>query len=73
MISARCERKRWLVRKKHTGVAQKKGCKVYAVHELSTQAQKRAVEVGFHGRLRHLEHLPDLREAQLSETVQVYD
>ena len=73
MICAPCEGKRLLVRKKHTGVALRDGCKVYAARELSTQAQKRAVEVGFHGRLRHFEHSPDLREAQLSETAQAYD
>src|SRR5258708_25695187 len=41
--------------------------------ERCTQARQRAVEVGLHGRLRHVEHAPDLREGQLPETAQVDD
>src|SRR5260370_27069016 len=73
MIGSYCEGKRLLVRQKSTGYTLRDGCKVRVARERSTKARQRAVEGGLHGSLRHVEHAPDLREAQLPETAQVDD
>src|SRR5438105_500187 len=73
MIRSHSEGKRLSVRKKSTGFALRDGCKVRATQERSTQARQRAVEVGLHGCLRHVERARDLLEGQLSETAQVDD
>src|SRR6266496_2268404 len=62
----------WSV-KKHTGFTLRDGYHVRAAHERFAQAWQRAIEVGLHGILRHVEHAPDLREAQMLETVQADD
>src|SRR5579863_1834477 len=41
--------------------------------ERPAQVRQRAIKVGFHGRLRHVECLPDFGEGQLPETAQEDD
>src|SRR5437667_11149998 len=43
---------------------------LYFIHQDSTQEGFRSLEVGFGGRLWHIQCLPDLREAELASITQ---
>ena len=48
-------------------------CILHGTCQRSAQARQRAVEVGLHRRLRHMEGTPNFREGHLPETVQEDD
>src|SRR6266700_3287908 len=67
-LASACEKKRGKRRKTSTGLSLRDGYNVRAARERSTQAWQCAIEVGLRGRLRQIEDVPNLREAQLLKT-----